>query len=275
VHVTELERPDLPVLMVGDVHGDLERLFSGLKRYPAESWRTIFLGDLVDGGPFGIGALRYARDRPNSAVLLGNHEVLLLGALRDRAERGGELHAWLGAGGQPHDLEELARDEPLQEWLQGRPVMLRLEDGTLAQHCDSDELGALVPAAEAPDQAESGTDDDGAGALFIDAVNAEVQRLLAAGDVRPLIDRMTSRGVFRRQTIRLEAWLRRTGVHRVAHGHTPHRSRQPEVYAGGRAICFDGGMGRWGRPGALRGGSISGSVAPLPRLTQTGERPPI
>jgi len=241
----------LPVLIVGDVHGDLERLFSGLRPYPHDRWRTIFLGDLVDGGPFGVGALRYARDRPNSTVLLGNHEVLMLGALRDRAERGPELHAWLGAGGQPHDLEELARDEPLQRWLRERPAMHLLEDGTLAQHCDSDELGALVPAGVPRP---------------VDAINREVARLLAAGDVRPVVDRMTSRGVFRRQTLRLEAWLDRTGAARVVHGHTPHRSKQPELYAGGRAICFDGGMGRWGRPGALRGGSIKGSVGPLPAL---------
>src|SRR5262249_22463631 len=77
----------LPVLVVGDVHGDLERLFSGVKRYPPDAWRTIFLGDLVDGGPFGVGALRYAHDRPHSTVLLGNHEVLMLAALGARAER--------------------------------------------------------------------------------------------------------------------------------------------------------------------------------------------
>ena len=64
----------LPVLIVGDVHGDIERLFTALKPYPAAEWRTIFLGDLVDYGMFGVGALRYARDRPNSDVLLGNHK---------------------------------------------------------------------------------------------------------------------------------------------------------------------------------------------------------
>ncbi len=240
---------DLPILVVGDVHGDLERLFSGLEPYPSDRWRTIFLGDLVDGGPFGVGALRYARDRPHSTVLLGNHEVLMLGALRDRASRGPGLHAWLGAGGQPHDLEELARDEPLQRWLRELPAMLMLEHGTLAQHCDSDELGTLVPADE-PDP--------------VGAINREVRRLLAAGETQPLVDRMTSRGVFRRQPLRLEAWLRRTGARRVVHGHTPHRSRQPDVYAGGRALGFDGGMGRWGRPGAFRGGSIRGSVGALP-----------
>jgi hypothetical protein len=250
---------DLPILIVGDVHGDLERLFSGLKPYPPDQWRTIFLGDLVDGGPFGVGALRYARDRPNSTVLLGNHEVMMLGALRDRAERGDGFRAWLGAGGQPHDLEELAKDEPLQDWLTRREVAVMLEDGTLAQHCDSDELGALIDQGE-PDQ--------------VAALNGEVRRLLGRGDVRPLIDRMTSRGVFRRQRLRIEAWLDRTGARRVVHGHTPHRSKQPDAYAGGLAICFDGGMGRWGRPGAFRGGSIKGSVGPLPRLSHTAPNAP-
>jgi hypothetical protein len=202
----------------------------------------------VDGGPFGVGALRYARDRPNSVVLLGNHEVLTLAALRDRAERGPGVHAWLGAGGQPHDLEELARDEPLQAWLRRRPAMLMLEDRTLAQHCDSDELGTLVESSEPHP---------------VNAINDEVCRLLAAGDTEPLISRMTSRGVFRRQPLRLEAWLRRTGARRVVHGHTPHRNRHPDVYVEGRAISFDGGMGRWGRPGAFRGGSPKGSVGPL------------
>jgi len=69
---------DLPVLIVGDVHGDIERLFTALKPYPAEKWRTIFIGDLVDYGNFGVGALRYARDRANSTVLLGNHEVAMM-----------------------------------------------------------------------------------------------------------------------------------------------------------------------------------------------------
>jgi len=68
---------NMPVLVVGDVHGDLERLFQALKPYPAAEWHTIFLGDLVDYGMFGVGALRYARDRANSTVILGNHEVAI------------------------------------------------------------------------------------------------------------------------------------------------------------------------------------------------------
>jgi hypothetical protein len=236
----------LPVLVVGDVHGDLERLFGALRPYPPDRWQTVFLGDLVDGGPFGVGALRYARDRPHSEVLLGNHEVLLLGALRDRASRGPGLHAWLGAGGEPHDLEELARDPGLQEWLRRRPALLLLPDRTLAQHCDSDGLGRLIPASE-PDP--------------IAAVNREVARLLARGETEPLVELMTPRGLFRRQPDRLRRWLERTGARRLVHGHTPHRGRRPDGYAGGLAIGFDGGLSRGPRGW---GGAYAATVAPLP-----------
>src|ERR1700682_4299230 len=131
---------DLSILIVGDVHGDLERLFSALKPYPADVWRTIFLGDLVDYAPFGVGALRYARDRANSAVLLGNHEVAMLWALRDPARIG----FWIGIGGQRHDLDELAKDPPLPGWVCRRPVLVRIADGTLAQHCGSDTYAKLL-----------------------------------------------------------------------------------------------------------------------------------
>src|SRR5947209_2893063 len=97
---------DLPVLIVGDVHGDLERLFAALQPYPADRWHTIFLGDLVDYGIFGVGAMRYARDRANSEVLLGNHEVAMLWALRDPTRVG----FWMSIGGQEHDLAELRKD---------------------------------------------------------------------------------------------------------------------------------------------------------------------
>ena len=125
---------DLPILIVGDVHGDIERLVAALKPYPAEEWRTIFLGDLVDYGMFGVGVMRLARDRPNTDVLLGNHEVAMLSALRDPSRVG----FYISIGGQQHDLDELRKDELLQGWMQARPLILKLEDNTLVQHCGND-----------------------------------------------------------------------------------------------------------------------------------------
>src|SRR5712692_1543705 len=135
---------DLPVLIVGDVHGDLERLFAALTPYPSDRWHTIFLGDLVDYGAFGVGALRYSRDRANSDVILGNHEVAMLWALRDPSRVG----FWISIGGQPHDLDELGRDEPLQKWMRERPALLELTDHTLVEHCGNDAYLELISIAE-------------------------------------------------------------------------------------------------------------------------------
>jgi hypothetical protein len=237
---------ELPVLVVGDVHGDLERLFQALKPYPAAEWRTIFLGDLVDYGPFGVGALRYARDRPNSTVLLGNHEVAMLWALRDPARIG----FWMSIGGQRHDLDELAKDPSLQQWMRERPALLELPDGTLAQHCGTDTYAHLLEKDDAAPVA---------------AVNARTHEKLTQGDEAHLWDWLSGKNIFVDQPLRLERWLEVTGSRRVVFGHNPHRSPRPEVYHGGRAINFDGGFSRFHRK-FQRHSPLGATVAPLPPI---------
>jgi hypothetical protein len=234
-----------PILIVGDVHGDLERLFKALEPFPASEWQTVFLGDLVNVGPFGVGALRYARDRPNSIVLIGNHEVAMLWALRDRARVG----SWLALGGQQHDLEELARDQDLQAWLLARPAMVQLPDGTLVQHSDNDGYANLI---------ERGAADP------VEAVNAEFGRLLKGEQEDRLWDLMTAANVFRRSRFRLEEYLRRMGATRLIHGHFPHSQKQPDAYHDGLALSYDGSFSRFRGAGYARRGPIGATVAPLP-----------
>jgi hypothetical protein len=235
----------LPVLIVGDVHGDLQRLFAALKPYPADRWRTVFLGDLVDYGMFGVGCLRFARDRKNADVLLGNHEVAMLGALRDPALVG----FYISIGGQRHDLDELQKDEGLQEWLKARPLLLRLEDGTLAQHCGNDDYRMLLDRESADP---------------VDTINTNGNLVLGAGDERLLWDVMSGKGVFATQPERLDRWLELTASRRVVFGHTPHRGPRPAVYHGGKAINFDGGLSR---AHYRRAAPLVASVAPLPPQT--------
>ena len=236
---------DLPVLVVGDVHGDLERLFEALKPYPAAAWHTIFLGDLVDYGIFGVGALRYARDRANSTVILGNHEVAMLWALRDPARIGW----WMGLGGQRHDLDELARDAPLQEWMRERPAMLRLEDGTLAQHCGNDGYTALIEVHDPHP---------------VDGINARVRDLLVHEGESKLWDLLSGPNIFETQPMRLDRWLEMTNARRVVFGHKPHGGSAPQRYHEGRAINFDGGFSR-GHRKYRRASPIGATVAPLDR----------
>jgi hypothetical protein len=177
-------------------------------------------------------------------VLLGNHEVAMLWALRDPLRIG----FWMGIGGQRHDLDELAGDESLQEWLRSRPAMVKLPDNTLVQHCGSDTYGTLVESLE-PDPTA--------------AINARVKELLSNQGEGELWDAMSGHNIFATSPERLDRWVEVTGSRRVVFGHNPHRSARPEVYHGGKAINFDGGFSRHHRlyrrvspPGA--------SVAPLP-----------
>jgi hypothetical protein len=234
---------DLPILIAGDVHGDLERLVEALMPYPASEWRTIFLGDLVDYGVFGVGALRYARDRPNTTVLLGNHEVAMLWALRDPTRVGW----WIGVGGQRHDLDELSSDVGLQSWLLARPAMLRLPDNTLVQHCGSDSYANLIT--------RDGSD-------IVDSVNERVRDLLTVGEEETLWREMSGRNIFATQPVRLEKWLELTGARRVVFGHNPHRGSKPASYHGGSAINFDGAFSR-GHPQFRRRPPAGASIGPL------------
>jgi hypothetical protein len=234
---------NLPVLIVGDVHGDLERLFTALKPYPADKWRTIFLGDLVDYGNFGVGALRYARDRANSVVLLGNHEVAMMWALRDPSRVG----YWMSIGGQRHDLDELAGDFALQAWLHARPAMIRLDDQTLVQHCGHDGYARWLPDANHADP--------------VTAINTRVHQLLVDGDEAQLWDVLSAKNVFESQPLRLQTWLQATNCRRVVFGHTPHRMKKPAAFHEGRAINFDGGLSRGHRK--FRSSPVAASVAPL------------
>ncbi len=233
---------DLPILIVGDVHGDLERLFVALKPYPADAWRTIFLGDLVDYGLFGVGALRYARDRPNTTVLLGNHEVAMMWALRDPRRVG----YWLSIGGQSHDLDELAKDPGLQAWLHARPALIKLDDGTLIQHAGHEGYDRwLDPNSTDP----------------VNDINELVREKLIDGNEAELWDTLSAKNVFERQPPRLQQWLEATNSRRVVFGHTPHDSKRPAVYHDGLAINFDGGFSRGHRKHSSS--PIAASVGPL------------
>ena len=238
--------PDLPVLIVGDVHGDLERLFQALAPYPADQWHTVFLGDLVDYGMFGVGVLRFARDRANTTVLLGNHEVAMLWALRDPSRIG----FWISVGGQRHDLDELAGDAALQAWLRERPALVRLPDATLAQHCGHDGYARLLEIE---------------GGEMVGEINARARELLLNEGEALLWDVLSARNIFASQTERLRQWLLATECRRVIFGHTPHGSRTPESYDGGRAINFDGAFSR-SHLKHRRQSPIGASVAPLEQV---------
>lgn len=246
-----------PIFIMGDVHGQRERLGLVLREAGlldrADAWAggdaTLwFMGDFCDRGPDGAGVVALVRRLQREAAtaggtvaaLLGNHEPLLLAAARfpyERATGWGATFrlAWEYNGGDPHDLVALTPDD--LAWLADLPAMARLGE-TLLIHADSSlylEYGESIAAT-----------------------NAAIRALLAGNDLAAwgdLLGRFTDREAFDDENPdgwrTIERMLATFGGQRIVHGHTPIERVTglppravigPYGYAGGRCVNVDGGL---------------------------------
>jgi hypothetical protein len=235
--LTDLYAPtvrDLPVMqgagplyVVGDVHGYLDELRAALREAgltdAGDSWaagntRLWFLGDFTDRGPDGIGVIEMVMRLSAEAAaaggyckaILGNHELLLLGASRfgdapveSAAGTASFQAAWLLNGGQRSDMERL-QDHHVQ-WM-SRLDSMALTDGHLLVHSDTT---AYLDFGSS-----------------IDDVNDAIWQALQRNDVTETWDlfrKFTKRFAFRDedgpQAVR--ELLETYGGKRVVHGHSP------------------------------------------------------
>ncbi|MFE2476915.1 metallophosphoesterase [Streptomyces sp. NPDC001194] len=257
-----------PLYVVGDVHGYLDELVHELqaqglidadRRWSAGNARLWFLGDFTDRGPDGIGVIDLVMRLSAEAAaaggyckaLMGNHELLLIGAKRfgDTPVASGAgtatfQAAWLLNGGQRTDMERL-EDVHLQ-WMQRLDAAV-LEDGHLLLHSDTT---AYLDYGDS-----------------VEDVNDTIHELLNRNDADitwDLFRKFTKRFAFRDEETGPQAvreLLDTYGGGRVVHGHSPipyllgevgtedgDESRGPEavngphVYAEGLAIAMDGGV---------------------------------
>ena len=248
-----------PIFVMGDVHGHVDvalkhlhdaGLLDASARWAGGDAVLVWMGDLVDRGPDGLGAVDLARRLEaeaaaaggRSVALLGNHDLLLVGASRfpeARLRSGKPFAAHHDAvGGRAVERERLGPARAA--WLDRRPAYLRI-GGTLVVHADAP--GVL-----------------GWGRSLEDA-NRTVATALAAGTAasyEALYLAMAAHHAFegRAGAARLDLLERRFGAGVVVHGHTPLQKRgierptAPDVYQGGRAVNVDGGIYRGG-PGFL------------------------
>ncbi|WP_326692829.1 MULTISPECIES: metallophosphoesterase [unclassified Streptomyces] len=257
-----------PLYVVGDVHGYLDELRAALRqfgiidsedRWVAGNARLWFLGDFTDRGPDGIGVIELVMQLSAEAAaaggyckaLMGNHELLLLGAKRfgDTPVNSGAgtasfQAAWLLNGGQRTDMERLAGHH--LQWM-SRLDAIALADGHLLVHSDAtcymdygntiDEVNDAITTALQRDDAEETWD------LFRKFTKRFAFRDEGAGPmaVRELLDTF--------------------GGKRIVHGHSPipyllgevgsedgegeasaPQITGPHVYADGLAVAMDGGV---------------------------------
>jgi len=250
-----------PLLIVGDVQGDVERLRQALESYDENSVDTIFLGDFFQGGAPGAGggaaAARLARGRRNSLAVLGNHDLFLLAILERRrgdpyalawtSRDGGSIEdVWLSRRGDWADLDAVDADPDLETWLRSLPLMLLLDDGTLVQHTDDDRYAEIGETVQ--------------------QVNARARDWLhRPGGVLRTLRLTIGRHAFD-EPERLERYLERFGARRLVHGHTPHWQEGPHQRHGGRVVGFDGRFSRYwtGQDGDW--GPVGATIALLPPL---------
>ena len=254
-----------PVLIVGDVQGDVERLRDGLTPYPEDDVDTVFLGDFFQGGKPGTGggaaAARLARARRNARSVLGNHDLFLLVVLErsrgvgpavDWQTRSGVTveELWLGRRGDWADLRAVADDPELESWLRGLPLMVMLDDRTLAQHTDDDRYAELGGSVE--------------------TVNAAANSMLrTTGGVLNLLRYTIGRHAFD-DPERLDRYLEHFRAKRLVHGHTPHLSEQPVASHGGRVVSYDGRFSRyWSTDPGDTSGPVEATIALLPPMAFT------
>ncbi|AZP18947.1 metallophosphoesterase [Streptomyces aquilus] len=254
------------LFVVGDVHGYLDELMAALQEKglidSAGNWcagtaRLWFLGDFTDRGPDGIGVIDLVMRLSAEAAaaggyckaLMGNHELLLLGAKRfgDTPVNSGAgtatfQAAWLLNGGQKTDMDRL-QDHHLQ-WM-ARLDAMEAVDGHLLVHSDTT---AYLDYGDS-----------------IEAVNDTVRETLTRNDadeVWDLFRKFTKRFSFRDEggADHVRSLLDTYGGTRIVHGHSPIPYllgevgsedgedeggpvvEGPHVYADGLAIAMDGGV---------------------------------
>lgn len=259
--------PELgPLYVVGDVHGYLDELHAALTEqglidgegnWSAGNARLWFLGDFTDRGPDGIGVIDLVMRLSAEAAaaggyckaLMGNHELLLLGAKRfaDTPVNSGAgtatfQAAWLLNGGQKSDMERL-QDVHLQ-WMSRLDAVVE-EDGHLLMHSDTTaylDYGSTI-----------------------EDVNDTVHAILTRNDADECWDlfrKLTKRFAFRDESgpQAVQQLMAAYGGRRVVHGHSPipyllgevgsedgednagPLVDGPHVYADGLAIAMDGGV---------------------------------
>ncbi|MEU2181137.1 metallophosphoesterase [Streptomyces thermolilacinus] len=256
-----------PLFVVGDVHGYLDELLAALRaqglidgdgHWSAGNTRLWFLGDFTDRGPDGIGVIDLVMRLSAEAAaaggyckaLMGNHELLLLGAKRfgDTPVNSGAgtatfQAAWLLNGGQKSDMDRL-QDVHLQ-WMSRLDAIVE-QDGHLLLHSDTT---AYLEYGDT-----------------IEDVNDTIHEVLTRNDADECWDlfrKFTKRFAFRDEggANAVRELLAAYGGERVVHGHSPIPYllgevgtedadgestgpvvEGPHVYADGLAIAMDGGV---------------------------------
>ena len=234
--------------VIGDVHGDYDRLHLLLNKHNLISFDSkwigddstlVLIGDLTDRGDKGIEVIelvmsleKQAQAKGGNVVsLCGNHDAIFIaqasqfrGDLADRYCY--ELFEY--NGGFFKEAKFVSENEEMFTWMQKRPLIFKFEEN-LFQHADScvfyNSMGNTI-----------------------DEINEKGFELMLSGaGAFDIFYRMTDCRYWdavseQLKTYRIDEYMEKHNVKRIFHGHTRFIGDEPQIYYDGKIINVDGSL---------------------------------
>lgn len=119
--------------VLSDIHGNGAAFDAVLAMIDIQADDCLYiLGDVIDRGPDGIALLQRIRGMRNTALLLGNHEYMMIDALRHPEDDWALMRWWKNGCDETfrrfHDLGPQDREDLLL-YLESLPVQLQMQAG--------------------------------------------------------------------------------------------------------------------------------------------------
>ncbi len=234
---------------IGDVHGQLVKLtdllikanlIDGTQRWIGGGAHLWFLGDFFDRGPYGVDVVdlimrlqvQAADAGGEIRALLGNHEILFLGAHRFSHVRRFMLN-WKRNGGQDTDMALITSQQ--LDWLRSLPAMALVQNH-------------LLMHADAMFYLDYGSSIDEVNHTFSELLHGDAQ-----DDWNQLLDDFADRMAFwsppSEGIANAMEYLSLFGGEQIIHGHTPIQylsdianPPMPLIYGNKLCVDVDGGM---------------------------------
>ena len=116
------------IYVMSDIHGRKDRFDDVLKQIQLTAQDTLYiLGDVIDRNSDGIAILKYIMGKPNIKMLLGNHEYMMLNALKSKSE----MSIWYRNGGNvTHNRwkkQRISTREQILNYIESLPIMHEFE----------------------------------------------------------------------------------------------------------------------------------------------------
>lgn len=130
MHFTPTINPG-DVIAVGDIHGRFDLLDELCQHVKGSDATIIFLGDLIDRGPDGVGVVERVHDMTldpeawglqSVIALMGNHEWMFMDAFTGPYS---SVALWLRNGGSQEQYDGL---KPYYDWMKNLPIFTTIGD---------------------------------------------------------------------------------------------------------------------------------------------------